>query len=88
MAVGDPKYAAKANDFFVVSVSVASRASAAAAGVGPFVGLFFRVSSSVTLISESGNSLILNDVARNTTLWIQGAYVSAIATATAVYGVI
>lgn len=88
MAVQSPVNAPVINGFFVVSVSVSSSTSAALAGVGPFRGLFFKVSSSVTLVGINGNEIALNDVAKNVTLWMQGAYISVIATATCVFGVV
>ena len=88
MAVMNPHLPQVANAFFVVSVSVATTASAIAAGVGPFRGLFFKASSSVTLVGLTGESLVLDNVAKNATIWIQGTYVSAISTATAVYALV
>lgn len=81
-----PQHAPVIQQFFVVSVSVSSSASAAAAGVGPFRGLFFITSSSVT-ISQDGVQIAVDNIAKNATLWIQGSFLSVIATATAVYGV-
>lgn len=90
---GDPHYVAKVNQFFPIAVSVSSPASAAAAGVGPFVGLMLKVSSSFTIIGIDGTSLIVNDAPATKNLpaiWIQGAYLGAInasaATATATAG--
>mgnify|MGYP001612910373 CR=1 FL=1 len=83
-----PNFPPVVNDFFVVSVSVSSPTSAAAAGVGSFRGLYFRTSSSVSIVGLSGNSIDIDNFAKNSILWIQGAYVSVIATATNVYGVI
>lgn len=81
----NPNHAPIALEFFVVSVSVSSSVSAAAAGVGPFRGLFFKTSSSVSFIQD-GNEIILDNFVKNGTLWIQGGFVSAIVTATNVYG--
>lgn len=85
--VGRPLYTPVINDFFVVSVSVSSSASAVAAGVGPFRGLFFKTSSSVTITMDD-KSIDIDNFIKNSTLWIQGSYLSVIATATAVYGVL
>lgn len=73
-----------AQQFFVVSVSVSTSASAVAAGIGPFRGLFFKTSSSVT-ISSDGNTIDIDNFAKNGILWIQGGFVAAIVTATNVY---
>lgn len=81
----NPLHAPIAQQFFVVSASVATSASAIAAGLGPFRGLFFKSSTSVT-ISQDGNEIIIDDFPKNGILWIQGSFVAAIATATNVYG--
>lgn len=86
--VFNPNHSPIANSFFVVSVSVSSTASAIASGVGPFRGLFFKASSSVTIVGLTGESLIVDNVAKNVTLWIQGTHLSVITTATAVYGLV
>lgn len=80
----NPLHAPVAQQFFVVSASVATSASAIAAGLGPFRGLFFKTSSSVT-ISQDGNTIVVDDFPKNGILWIQGSFVSAIVTATNVY---
>jgi len=76
------------NAYAVVSVSVSSSTSAALAGVGPFRGLFFRTSSSISMVGVNGNTIDLDNIAKNVTLWIQGNYVSVIATATSVFMVV
>ncbi len=93
MAASDPKYVDKVNQFFPITISVSSSASAIAAGVGPFVGLYLKVSSSFTIIGIDGTSLVVNDQPRTGTapvLWVQGAYLGAInasaATATTAAG--
>lgn len=80
--------------FAVVSVSVSSETSARAAGVGPFAGLFFRTTTSVTIVPVQASGvnsqaavLTVSDVAANTTLWIAGSYCSVLATATAVFAI-
>ena len=85
--ISRPDYAPVANIFFGVTASVATSASAAAAGVGPFRGLFFITSSSVTIRGVNGNNISVDNVAKNTTLWIAGEFCTAIATATAQFGV-
>lgn len=80
----NPNHAPVAQTFVLVSVSVLTSASAIAAGIGPFRGLFFRTSSSVT-ISQDGNEIIVDNFVKNGILWIQGSFVAAIATATNVY---
>jgi len=77
-----------ASRFFVVSVSVSTSTSAMAAGVGPFRGLFFKTTSSVTMVGFNGNSIVLDAVQKNAIIWIQGNHISVIATATAVFGLI
>jgi hypothetical protein len=85
MAINNPNYAPTVNQFQLVSASVATAASAAAAQVGPFRGLYFKTTSSVTIIGINGVSLALDAVQKNTMLWVQGDFISAIGTATAVY---
>ena len=80
-----PLYAPTVNTFAVVSVSVSSSTSAAAVGVGPFRGLYFITTSSVTIVGINGNSMALDAIQKNTMLWIQGSYLSVIATATSQY---
>ena len=87
-AVNKPTFAPTVNLFAVVSVSVSTAVSAAAAGVGPFRGIFCITSTSLTIVGVNGNSLPLDNIAKNTLLWIQGNFVSAIATATSAYMVI
>jgi len=74
----NPNHALAVQAFFLVSVSVSSSGSAVAAGVGPFRGLFFKASSTCTIIGNNGNSLPLDNVPKNTFIWISGAYLSAI----------
>jgi len=80
-----PNYAPIAFNFVVVSVSVSSEVSARAAGVGPFAGIFVRTATSLTVVSQTGNSISLDAVAANATIWLSGSFVSVISTATAVY---
>lgn len=81
-----PDYAPIGFTFRVVSVSVSSEASARLAGVGPFAGLFFKTTASVTFVDiNTTSSLTVSDVAANTVLWISGNFCSVIATATSVY---
>ena len=87
MSIRPPYYAPVANDFFAITASCATSASAIAAGVGPFAGIFFRTTTSLTVISFSGNSMKI-DAEKNSFIWISGAYVSAIATATCQFGVL
>lgn len=71
--------------FAVVSVSVSSSASAVAAGVGPFRGIFVKTTASINITGNNGNTLTASDVQPNTFLWIEGAFINAIATATAIF---
>lgn len=83
-----PNYAPIALDFFAISVSVATSASAVVAGVGPFAGIFVRTSASFTVISPTGASLVVDNAAKNTIIWVNGAFLSAIATATSQFGLV
>jgi hypothetical protein len=80
-------------NLIVVSVSVSSQASAVAAGIGPFRGLLFKASAStVSFVGNNGFNLTLTDpnpsgLASSAILWVEGSFVSAITTATAVYAV-
>lgn len=76
----NPNYAPIAFDFVSIGVSVSTSASAIAAQVGPFAGLFFKTSASLTIISLNNTSLAVDNVVKNTTLWIQGNYISALST--------
>lgn len=81
-----PDYAPIAFNFKQVTVSVSSEASARLAGVGPFAGLFFISSASVSIVSPDGlSTMVLDNVAKNATLWIAGNFCSVIATATSVF---
>jgi hypothetical protein len=88
MATRPADYAPTVQDFFAISIAVNTVASARAAGVGPFAGLFFRSTSSVTVISPTGVSMVMDAVNKNTVLWISGNFVSVLATTTNVFGVI
>lgn len=84
-SLSNPNHAPVAQVFAVVSVSVSSQASAAAAGVGPFRGLFVITSASFTITGQNNNTIVIDNLAKNTTLWIEGAFISAIATATSIF---
>jgi hypothetical protein len=79
----NPNHAPVAKGFFLVSASVSSSASAIAAGVGPFRGLYFNATSSVTIVGQNGNSLRLDAVQPNAFIWIEGAFCSAISSVSA-----
>lgn len=81
----NPNYAPVAMQWFQVTVSVSSSASAVAAGVGPFRGLFFPVTSS-TVISQDGLFMAVDAVQKNGMLWVQGSFLAIIASASAIYG--
>ena len=87
-AVVPPNLPTKAHVFFVVSVSVSSSGSAAAAGVGPFAGIFAITSCSFTITGPNGNTVNIDNLGKNAFIWMEGAFISAIATATSQYGVI
>lgn len=84
--VHNPNFSAVINQFQPVRVSVDSEASANAASVGPFRGFFALVSTSFTVAGPNGKKMAVDNIAKNTTFWVQG-YLSAInasaATATA-----
>lgn len=77
MAIGKPDYAPVINQFQPVRVSVDSEASANAASVGPFRGFFVNVSTSFTVASPNGKKMAVDNIAKNTTFWVQG-YLTAI----------
>lgn len=82
-----PDYAPIGFDFFKVTVSVSSEASAVAAGVGPFAGIYIVASTSFTVISLSGNSMPVDNAAKNTTIWVSG-FLSIISSVSTQYGLI
>lgn len=88
MSVNDPKYAPTVNTLQPIKVSVSTSASARAAGVGPFRGLFCIASTSYTMVGIKDVSVAIDSQPKNTVLWIQGSYVTVLnasaATATAV----
>lgn len=71
--------------FVVVSVSVSSQASAAAAGIGPFRGLYIITSTTFSINGQNGQIIPIDNAAKNTFIWIEGAFIGAIATATSIY---
>lgn len=77
MAANDPHYAPTVNSFQPVRVSVDSEASASANQVGPFRGFFVNVSTSFTIASPNGKKMAVDNLAKNTTFWVQG-YLTAI----------
>lgn len=81
----NPNHALAARMFAVVSVSVSTETSAKAAGVGPFRGLFVITSASFTITGQNNNTMVIDNLAKNTTLWIEGSFISAIATATSIF---
>lgn len=85
MSHGNPFQAPIGLDFAVVSVSVSTSVSAMAAGVGPFRGLFAITSCSFTVTGLNNNSMAIDNMAKNSTIWIQGAFISVIATATSLF---
>jgi len=74
--------------FFDITTSVSTEASAVAAGVGPFAGLYIKTSTSLSITSFNGNTMVLDNIAKNTTIWVSGAFVSAIVTATSQFGLL
>lgn len=88
MAVINPNLPPKGHLFFAVSVSVSSSGSAQAAGVGPFAGIFCVTSASFTITGNNGNTMAIDNAAKNAFIWMEGAFISIIATATSQFGVI
>lgn len=86
MAVHNPNFSAVINQFQPIRVSVSSEASANAAAAGPFRGFFALVSTSFTVAGPNSQRMAIDNLAKNTTFWVQG-YLTAInasaATATA-----
>jgi hypothetical protein len=80
MIIGNPNYAPTVNQFDPITVSVSSSASAelAAGRAGPFRGILCIASSSLTIMGINDKPLILDDVTKNTVLWVQGKYVAAL----------
>lgn len=79
----DPHLAAIALKAIPVTASVATSASAMVAGLGPFRFLFLQTSSSFSITQFDGTTCSFNDVKGN--LWVGGAFVHAISTATALF---
>lgn len=71
--------------FVVVSVSVSSQASAQAAGIGPFRGLYIITSTTFSINGQNGQILPMDNIAKNTFIWIEGSFIGAIVTATSIY---
>lgn len=74
------------NAFFPIEASVSSAASASAPS--GFRGLYIITSTTLNIVNENGNELPLDNIPKNTLLWIAGTHLSVISTATAQYGVI
>lgn len=81
----DPNFAPTAILAVLVTASVATSASAALAQLGPFRGIYIQTSTSFTIAQSDGSTVAFNDMPKGTTLWIAGEFISAIATATAVF---
>lgn len=81
-------HAAVALAFVVVSASCSTQASAQAAKIGPFRGLMVITSATFTITGHNGETLPIDNLAKNTVLWVEGAFISAIATATSIYALI
>lgn len=81
-------HAPVAANFIVVSASCSTQASAQAAGIGPFRGLFAITSCSFTITGHNQQTLAIDNMAKNSTIWIEGSFISVIATATSLYALI
>lgn len=68
-----------------VTASVITSASALAGGLGPFRFLFVQTSTSLSITHYDGSTCSFNDVPKGTYLWVQGEFVHAIGTATALF---
>lgn len=85
ISIFEPNFAPTAALAVNVSAAVSSSASAAAAQLGPFRGLYINTSTSFTMVQIDNTSVSFNDVPKGTTLWLAGKYVNVLATATAAY---
>lgn len=70
-----------------VTASVATLASAKTAGLGPFRFLFLQTSTSFSVTHFDGTTCSYNDIPKGSYLWVQGEFIHAIATATAIIAV-
>jgi hypothetical protein len=80
MIIGRPDYAPTVNQFSPITVSVSSSASAelALGRSGPFRGILCIASTSLTIMGANDKPLILDNIAKNQVLWVQGKYVAAL----------
>lgn len=68
----------------VVSVSTSASASVPTG----YRGFFFGTSASLTFVCVNGTSVAIDNFPKNTFLWVQAAYVTILATATSIYGIV
>ena len=81
----DPNFTPTAEIAILVTASVLTSASAKAAGLGPFRGLYINTSTSFTVAHSNDTSVSYNDFGKGSYLWVAGEFLSAISTATAIY---
>lgn len=81
--VFNPQIAPIALKSVLVTASVLTSASAAAAGLGPFRFLFMQTSATLSITHFDGTTSSFNDV--KGVLWVGGEFVHAIATATSIF---
>ena len=83
-----PTFGQTVCDIVPIQVSVSSEASAAVNGAGICRGFFALVSTSFTITSPSGKRLAVDNLTKNSIIWVQG-YASTInasaATSTATF---
>jgi len=75
-----------AGDLKLITVSVSTVASASVPT--GYRGLFLITSCSMTIVTPGGTSVPLDNLAKNSFIWMEIAFVSVIATATSAYGII
>lgn len=80
--MSNPQFSNVAMLIVPVTASVSTVASAKISQVGPFRGLFLRSTASFTLNGIDGNDVLFDAVPPGF-FWVQGNFLSVIATATA-----
>lgn len=81
----DPNFAPTGVLSVLVTASVLTSTSAKAAQLGPFRGIYVNTTTSFTITQQDNSTVSYNAMPQGTTLWVAGEFVSAIATATALY---
>lgn len=81
----DPNYSPIGAKAVPVTASVLTSASAVAAGLGPFSFVYVKSTSSISITFYDGTTCTFDSVDPNSYLWVQGEFVHAIGTATALF---